>query len=56
MADNYATHRPGDVHKWLAKHPRFQMHVTHALCLESQGGGDPPQDSPGYTGADRITI
>lgn len=28
IADNYATHKHGDVQKWLAKHPRFHMHFT----------------------------
>lgn len=28
IADNYATHKHGDVHKWLTKHPRFHMHFT----------------------------
>ena len=32
MANNYAPHKHGDIHKWLAKHPRFQMYGTHALC------------------------
>lgn len=28
IADNYATHKQADVHKWLTKHPRFHMHLT----------------------------
>jgi transposase len=28
IADNYATHKHPNVQKWLAKHPRFNMHFT----------------------------
>jgi transposase len=28
IADNYATHKHPTVQKWLAKHPRFNMHFT----------------------------
>lgn len=28
IADNYATHKHAAVQKWLAKHPRFNMHFT----------------------------
>ncbi len=28
IADNYATHKHSTVQKWLAKHPRFNMHFT----------------------------
>ncbi len=28
IADNYATHKHPAVQKWLAKHPRFNMHFT----------------------------
>src|SRR5215468_8398470 len=28
IADNYATHKHGQVTTWLAKHPRFHMHFT----------------------------
>jgi transposase len=28
ILDNYATHKHADVAKWLAKHKRFQLHVT----------------------------
>ena len=28
IADNYATHKHPVVQKWLAKHPRFNMHFT----------------------------
>lgn len=28
ILDNYATHKHPKVKKWLAKHPRFQMHFT----------------------------
>ncbi len=28
IADNYATHKHPTVEKWLAKHPRFNMHFT----------------------------
>jgi len=28
ILDNYATHKHADVAKWLAKHPRFHLHVT----------------------------
>src|SRR5438874_10202570 len=28
IADNYATHKPAEVKRWLAKHPRFHMHFT----------------------------
>jgi transposase len=28
IADNYATHKHPVVQEWLAKHPRFHMHVT----------------------------
>lgn len=28
IADNYATHKHGDVQKWLATHKRFHMHYT----------------------------
>ena len=28
IADNYATHKHPQVQRWLARHPRFQMHFT----------------------------
>ncbi len=28
VLDNYATHKHANVKKWLAKHPRFQLHFT----------------------------
>ena len=28
IADNYATHKHDEVKRWLAKHPRFNMHFT----------------------------
>lgn len=28
IVDNYSTHRTADVRKWLARHPRFQLHFT----------------------------
>ena len=28
IADNYATHKQGEVRAWPARHPRFAMHVT----------------------------
>ena len=28
IADNYATHKHPAVQEWLAKHPRFHMHIT----------------------------
>ena len=28
IADNYATHKPPRVNKWLQRHPRFHMHYT----------------------------
>jgi transposase len=28
IADNYATHKPPQVKKWLERHPRFHMHYT----------------------------
>ena len=28
IADNYATHKHGNVTAWLARHPRFEMHFT----------------------------
>ena len=28
IADNHATHKHPAVQKWLAKHPRFNMHFT----------------------------
>ena len=28
IADNYATHKPPQVKKWLERHPRFRMHYT----------------------------
>ena len=28
IADNHATHNHPEVKKWLARHPRFVMHVT----------------------------
>jgi transposase len=28
IVDNYATHSHPEVHKWLARHPRFVMHFT----------------------------
>ena len=28
ICDNYATHKHPEVRKWLAKHPRFNMHFT----------------------------
>jgi hypothetical protein len=50
MADNYATHKHGDVHKWLATHPRFQMHFARALCLATRGGR---RSSARFTGPNR---
>jgi transposase len=28
IVDNYATHKTPEVHKWLLRHPRFQLHFT----------------------------
>jgi transposase len=28
VLDNYATHKTAAVHKWLLRHPRFQLHFT----------------------------
>lgn len=28
IVDNYATHKHLKVHRWLARHPRFQVHFT----------------------------
>jgi transposase len=28
VLDNYATHKTPEVHKWLLRHPRFQLHFT----------------------------
>lgn len=28
IADNYATHKQSNFQKWLAKHPRLNMHFT----------------------------
>ncbi len=28
ILDNYSTHKHPNVHKWLAKHPRFHLHFT----------------------------
>jgi transposase len=30
--DNYATHKHPKVQRWLARHPRFQMHFTPTGC------------------------
>jgi len=29
---NYATHKHENVHKWLARHPRWTCHITPTLC------------------------
>ena len=28
VLDNYATHKTPDIHRWLVRHPRFQLHFT----------------------------
>jgi len=28
IADNYATHKHGNVQRWLMRHPRFHVHFT----------------------------
>jgi transposase len=28
ICDNYATHKTPEVHRWLLRHPRFQLHFT----------------------------
>lgn len=28
VVDNYATHKTPAIHRWLARHPRFQLHFT----------------------------
>ena len=32
IVDNYATHKHPKVQRWLARHPRFQMHFTPTGC------------------------
>jgi transposase len=31
IPDNYATHKHANVQAWLAKHPRFHVHLTRPL-------------------------
>src|SRR3982751_3509937 len=28
VCDNYGTHKTPDIHRWLARHPRFHIHFT----------------------------
>ncbi len=32
IADNYSTHKHAKVQRWLARHPRFNVHFTPTIC------------------------
>jgi putative transposase len=32
VVDNYATHKHPSVKRWLANHPRFEVHYTHTYA------------------------
>ena len=38
IADNYATHKHPAVQKWLAEHPRFNLHFTPTSASLRHGG------------------
>jgi hypothetical protein len=33
LVDNYATHKHAKVRRWLAKHPRFTIHLPPHVCV-----------------------